>query len=121
MRFIDSKTHGVLDYLSGILFLASPWIFGFSDNNPAMWIVILVGAMVIMMSLLTKYELAAARVIPFTTHLTADVIVGLFLIVSPWLFGFAEEVKWPHVAFGILALGAGLMTRKHVTSPYIDG
>ncbi|WP_057938640.1 SPW repeat protein [Algoriphagus resistens] len=120
MRFIDSKTHGILDYLSVVLFVASPWIFGFANEGTAMWIPVIIGVAVLLMSLMTDYELAAARIIPFTTHLTMDVIAGLFLIISPWVFDFADVVKWPHVALGVFAVGAGLFTRKNVRSPYIE-
>jgi len=120
MRFIDSKTHGFLDYASGILFIASPWLFDFTTGDTAMWVPIVVGIIVLVMSLMTKYEMGAVYKIPFVVHLNIDVITGIFLIASPWIFGFAEVVKWPHVIFGILALGAGLFTKKNVQSPQID-
>nr|MBI1232306.1 hypothetical protein [Cytophagales bacterium] len=51
MRFIDSKTHAVLDYMSGVLFIVSPWVFGFANNDAAMWVPIIVGVMILVMSL----------------------------------------------------------------------
>ena len=36
---------------------------------------------------------------------------GLFLAASPWHFGFADYVWIPHVAFGLLEVGASLMTQ----------
>ncbi|RIV19945.1 hypothetical protein DYU11_23810 [Fibrisoma montanum] len=32
MRFISTRTHGVLDCLSGLLILGSPWIFDFDEQ-----------------------------------------------------------------------------------------
>ena len=52
------------------------------------------------------------RFIPTKVHGMIDYVAGLLLIVSPWLFGFANYVHWPHVIFGMSALSAGLMTRK---------
>jgi hypothetical protein len=66
------------------------------------------------MSVLTDYELSLARVIPMPVHLAADAGGGLLLAASPWLFGFADRVTWPHVILGLLEVGAALMTR---TSP----
>lgn len=50
------------------------------------------------------------RVIPMATHLTMDFFIGLFLAISPWLFGFAEFVWVPHVIFGVIAILASLTT-----------
>jgi hypothetical protein len=44
-------------------------------------------------------------------HLGVDAAGGLLLLASPWLFGFADRVMWPHVIIGILEIGAALTTR----------
>ncbi|WP_137388003.1 SPW repeat protein [Rhodoligotrophos defluvii] len=115
MRFIPTKIHGALDYVLGIVLIVSPWLFGFANGGAAQWIPILLGAGVIVYSLFTDYELGVVSAIPMTAHLGLDVVGGLFLAISPWLFGFADQVLWPHLIFGILEVGAGLMTS---TTPY---
>jgi hypothetical protein len=40
-----------------------------------------------------------------------DLMSGIFLAVSPWLFGFADEVYLPHLVLGILEVGAALFTK----------
>ena len=119
MRVIDSKTHGIIDYLTGLLFIASPWIFGFQDIKTAMWVPVIIGVMVLVMSLMTRYELGIFYAVPFTVHLTVDLFAGLFLIASPWIFGFADLVIWPHVLFGIIAVGVSMMTRRNVRDPQL--
>lgn len=114
MRFINSKVHGILDYMSGLLFIASPWLFGFADDSAAMWVPIIAGIAVLGMSLLTDYEMGAFRTIPLSVHLTMDVVTGILLLASPWLFGFSDYVYVPHVVFGILEIGAGLFTKRYV-------
>lgn len=126
MRLIPTKIHGVLDYLSGLLLIASPWLFGFANGEFAQWIPMIVGATILVVSLLTDYELSAAKLIPMRTHLALDVLSGATLAASPWLFGFAEWVYWPHVLLGIAEIGAGLLTqrvpsyRQAVSAPAID-
>lgn len=115
MNFITTKVHGILDYISGILLILSPWIFGFAIGGAAQWIPIIVGLMIIGMSFFTGYELGVLRMIPMRTHLTIDVLTGAFLAVSPWLFGFADQVYWPHLILGLLEAGAGLFTRSTPT------
>ena len=112
MRFISSKVHGILDYLSGALFIASPWLFGFAIGGPAQWVPVVVGAMILIASLLTDYELGVVKVVSMPLHLTLDILSGVFLAASPWIFGFADSVYLPHVIFGLLEIGAGLMTHK---------
>lgn len=111
MRFISTKTHGVLDYLMGILLIASPWIFDFYRGSWESWVPIILGAGVIIYSLITDYEYSATRKISMKSHLTLDFIGGALLAVSPWLFGFSEYVYWPHLILGILEIGAALMTK----------
>jgi hypothetical protein len=111
MQLIPTRIHGMMDYLMGILLIASPWLFGFADEGAAMWVPVILGAGVILYSLVTDYELALARMIPMPMHLALDAAGGLLLAASPWLFGFDDRVWIPHVVFGLLELGAAAMTR----------
>ncbi len=113
MRFIPTKIHGVLDYLMGLLLIVSPWLFGFADGGAAQWVPVVLGLGALVYSLLTRYELGVMPVISMPAHLGLDVAGGALLAVSPWLFGFSELVYWPHLIFGLLEIGAGLMTRTH--------
>ncbi len=110
MRFIPTRTHGVIDYLTGALLIVAPYILGFADGTAAQWIPQILGAALIGASLLTDYELGVVRMIPMPVHLFLDIAAGALLAVSPWLFGFADRVYWPHLIVGILEIGAGLMT-----------
>ncbi len=111
MRFIPTKIHGVLDYLSGALLIIAPYILGFADGTAAQWIPQILGAGAIGYSLLTDYELGAMRAIPMPVHLFLDAASGLLLASSPWLFGFDDRVWLPHVILGLFEIGASLMTR----------
>ena len=112
MRFIPTRTHGVLDYAVGALLIVVPYILGFADGTTAQWIPQIVGAALIGASLLTNYELGVVRMIPMPVHLFLDIAAGALLAVSPWLFDFADRVFWPHLILGLLEIGAGLTTRR---------
>lgn len=112
MRAIPTRIHGVLDYLSGLLFIASPWLFDFANGGVAQWTPIFVGTTLLIVSLLTDYELSLVKKIPMPTHLAIDMIAGGLLAASPWLFGFGEWVFWPHLLFGLFEIGAGMLTRQ---------
>jgi hypothetical protein len=121
MRFMSSKTHGVMDYIAGILLILSPWIFGFATGGPAQTVPIVVGILIISMSLFTDYEAGAVKKISLNFHLGMDIIAGAFLALSPWLFGFADVIIWPHLLFGLLEIGAGLFTKKVPEYKYAPG
>jgi len=113
MKLISTRVHGVLDYLVGAVLIAAPWIFGFADNGPAMWVPIAIGAMTILMALITDFELSVAKIIPMRVHLMMDIAAGLLLAASPWLFGFAEHVYLPHLVVGIMELAVVVLSEAH--------
>jgi hypothetical protein len=112
MRVIPTRVHGYLDYMMGALLIASPWLFGFATGGAEQWVPVALGASAIIYSLLTDYELGAARVISMPTHLTLDLLSGILLAASPWIFGFADYVYLPHLILGIAEIGAALMTKR---------
>lgn len=111
MKIISTKTHGILDYLMGVLLIASPWIFGFATGGAEQWIPIILGAGAMVYSMMTNYELGVFRTLSMKTHLNLDLMAGLLLAVSPWLFGFSDRVIAPHLILGILEMGVALMTK----------
>lgn len=109
---INTKTHGVIDYLTGVLLLAAPYLFGFASGGAAQIVPQVIGAAIILMSLFTRYELSLAKLIPLKVHLGADIATGIFLAVSPWLFGFAELIWWPHLLVGVMEILVVAITRE---------
>ena len=117
---IAPRAHAMLDYPLGLVLIAAPWIFGFADDGGmAVAAPIIVGVLMIGQSLFTDWDLSLARVIPLRTHLSMDVIAGIFLAASPFIFGFSDQGTnaWlPHVLVGVGLIGAGLMTRTEVSA-----
>lgn len=109
---IDTRTHGILDYATGALLLAAPYLFGFATGGIEQWLPQLLGAMTIAMSLFTDYELSISRVIPLRVHLVMDMVSGALLAVSPWLFGFAGLIWWPHLLVGLVEIVVPMLTRR---------
>lgn len=112
-KIIPTKVHGVLDYASGALFVASPWLFGFADNNAARSVAVGTGLTVLGLSVFTDYEAGVVKRVPMAAHLTVDTLSGVLVAASPWLFGFAKRIAWPHLVFGMLETGAGLLTQRN--------
>ena len=120
MRFIETKTHAYLDYLVGMILIIAPWVLGFHRGGAETWVPVSFGALVIIYSLLTDYELGASRRIPMRMHLLLDLVGGIVLAVSPWLFNFDEHVSTPHLVLGLFSIGASLFTKTTPSSSEAD-
>ncbi|HEX8299520.1 MAG TPA: hypothetical protein VF594_10220 [Rubricoccaceae bacterium] len=118
MRVISTRTHGVLDYLTGLILVAAPWLLGFADGGAETIVPVALGLGALAYSLFTDYELGLVRRIPMPVHLMLDLGSGLLLAASPWLFGFADGTAtsdgvWvPHLALGLFEIGAALTTKR---------
>jgi hypothetical protein len=113
MRIISTRMHGVLDYIMGATLAAAPaFLDKIKDEKAARYLPIVLGSSTIAMSLLTDYELSVSRQIPMRVHLNVDMMNGLLLALSPWIFGFSKKMFIPHLAAGIMEFMAGLMTKR---------
>ena len=104
MRFIPTRVHGVLDYVTAGVLIAAPSMLGFRKNSMQTWLPIALGVGTIGYSLLTDYELGLFKIIPMPMHLALDAANGALLAASPWLFGFAEEISAPHLGLGLFEI-----------------
>ena len=115
MRFIPTKLHAPLDYIVGVVLIAAPWIFQFSEHTAATVVPIVLGIGLIAYSLFTNYELGVWKVAPMAVHNLIDIAAGTLLAASPWLFGFSDHTAnvWlPHVVVGLAAIFLGLTTKQ---------
>jgi len=120
MRFIPTRAHGVLDYLTAGVLIAAPSLLGFRKNGMQTWLPIALGVGTIGYSLLTDYEFGLFKVIPMPMHLALDAANGALLAASPWLCGFAEEVSAPHLGLGLFEIAvtaSSQATPAHAVAP----
>jgi hypothetical protein len=107
---LPTRIHGILDYLLGAALIGSPWLLGFAAGGAESWVPVAAGALIIVYSLGTDYELGVVRLIGMPIHLYLDGLIGVVLAVSPWLLGFDTLVWIPHVAAGAIAVVAAAVT-----------
>ncbi|WP_276497530.1 SPW repeat protein [Pontibacter litorisediminis] len=118
MRFIPTRFHGILDYVVGLIFIAAPWLFGFSDNTAATWVIVAAGILALLQTVFTDFEVGLVHKIPMQTHLMVDFGLGVILALSPWMFNFAEQVYLPHLIGGVFAILASLTTHRRPSESY---
>ena len=115
MKLLSTRTHTIIGLIVGLALIVAPWLFGFANvGGAAVAVPIWVGIFVLLSELTTTSPVSPFKLVPMGIHIMMDVVTGLFLLVSPWLFGFADLAAnaWvPHVVVGFLVAGHALMTR----------
>ena len=97
---INTKLHGLLDYLFGLL-LMLPWIVNYFEDRQDTWVLAIIGSFTVIISLLTDYELSLVKLLPMPVHLVLDVLTALTLIALPFIFPlYHYYLYWP-VVLGI--------------------
>lgn len=116
MRFIPRAVHGILDYLAGLLLLASPWLFGYAhDQAVPTDMAMIFGGALMLYTALTNFEVGIVRLLPFPVHMVLDIVMGACLIGSPILFSTGGTAAVVFVLFGIFELAVTAMTRNAPT------
>jgi hypothetical protein len=114
-RPLSTRAHAVIGYIVGVALIFAPNIFGFSDNGgAAVLIPRIVGIVLLLSELMTNNGLSLIGAIPMRLHLGMDILAGLFLAVSPWLWGFHNQGAnaWlPHLISGLMYVGVSAMTQ----------
>jgi hypothetical protein len=116
MKMIPRFLHGVLDYLSGLFLLAAPNLLGFvGHGGTTVWVPRIVGLVILLQALMTDYELGAMKLIPIAMHLMADYVVGLFLLLAPFVLGISGRSMTATVVLIVMAIVA--LVAAAVTQP----
>jgi hypothetical protein len=107
------KAHAALEPIVAILLIAAPWIFGFDDVGSATAVSIAVGALMLISGMSTRWRLSLVKLIPLRTHFRMDLVLGVVLIVAPFVFGDSDRGDATRflVIMGILELVTALGTR----------
>ncbi len=114
MKLISTKIHGLLDYFGAVLLISLPWVFNFTLNHAQKNLPVVIGIIIIIYSLFTNYETGLVKLIPMKVHLVLDLVAGLILAASPWLFGFSHYFYLPHLISGLLIVLVCLLSERTV-------
>jgi hypothetical protein len=118
MRFLSPRAHSIIGFVVGILLLNAPYIFDFNDaSGAATNLARIFGVIIILSELTMRGSFSGIGFISVKTHIVLDILMGAFLVISPWLLGFSDEGTnaWlPHFIIGGLLMDTGLMTKLPV-------
>ena len=116
MHFISTRVHGFLDYLLGVFLILLPWLGAYPANRMETVVPEVIGIIIIAYSLFTDYEWGLSRLMPMTSHLGTELVVGAVLMISPWLFDFSERIWLPHFLLGLLTMTMALTSQTETES-----
>lgn len=104
--------HGVLEYVAGVVFIAAPFVLGF-DSGAAIAVAIIVGVLLILVAATTEGPTSLVNTLQIQLHVLLDYALGVFLVASPFLFGFSDETAPTafFIAIGIVHLLMTIATR----------
>jgi SPW repeat len=100
--------HGLVEYGAGALSILAPFLFSF-DSDVATAVSILLGAGIIVLGFMTEAPTGVARNLPIASHVVIDYVLSLFLIVSPFIFGFSDDAN-ATAYFIVIGVGFLLLT-----------
>ncbi|HYV19965.1 MAG TPA: hypothetical protein VFC25_13155 [Verrucomicrobiae bacterium] len=114
MKHLSATLHGCLDYVTVLLFLVSPSLFGLT--GAAATVAHVLAGVHALMTLATDFPLGAAKVLPFAWHGRVERVVGPVLIVLPFGLGFDAPGRIFYVTMGTIIVLVGLLSNYQGTS-----
>jgi hypothetical protein len=110
-RLLPAWFHAIADYAVGLSLVIVALVVGGSSGAVGTGVV--VGLTVLAVSMLTKYPLGVAKVLPFTVHSAGDYLAAALLLAAPWTLNFADGdggLTAFYVVAGIAVLAVSLIT-----------
>ena len=116
---ISRPMHGLLtDYPYVLIVGTAPFWLGFARPSTPTTLCFVLAGLILLTSLVTRAEWGLVRVLPYKLHLAGDVLVGLFSLLSPFLFGFADNptARNAFIVFGLFGIMAGTLSQSNEMS-----
>lgn len=111
---LHARTHGILDYAVVILLFVLPLILGLPQKPAGFFYTM--GLALLLVSIFTDYPLGPFKALPFTTHGVLELIIGVWLLIGPWLYrytdSFGAEIS---ILLGIALTAMWVLTDHHET------
>jgi len=112
VRLVPAWLHAIGDYAAGLVLL----IVGAAAtdaSDKARWTGIVLGAALILVSLITRYPGGLIKAVPFPLHSAGDYLGGILAIVAPFALDFWDTdkgVSTTYIVVGAVVLALSLVT-----------
>jgi hypothetical protein len=103
-----------LNFILGIWLFVSPWILGYAFVQTAAWNAYIIGAAFVVF---TVWALS----IPKPWEEWVNALLGLWLVISPWVLGFSTvpAPTWNAVLCGLVVLILSLEATRPTRQPHL--
>ena len=111
---IPRSMHGLLtDYPYVLIVGTAPFWLGFRDQHTPATLCFVLAGLILLAAVTTRAEWGFVRIVPYKLHLVADVVVGLFALLTPFLFGFSHDAvpRDALIIFGLFGIMAGTLSQ----------
>ena len=111
VRVLPAWLHAIADYAVGLSLIIVAIAVGGSGAAVATGVV--VGAVVLIVSMLTKYPLGVKKVLPFTIHSGGDYLAAALLLIAPFALDFSSTdagLTAFYIVAGVAVLLVSLIT-----------
>jgi len=89
VKIFSRRAHGVVDYALVVAFLSAPTALGFTGGPRTLSYSLAFLHLVI--TAFSSFPPGGLPFLPYRFHSAIELTVGLFLVVSPWILGFADQ------------------------------
>jgi hypothetical protein len=100
--------HVLIEYGVAVLTILAPFLFSF-DSTTAKLVSVLVGVGILVLAVVTDAPTGIARTLPVASHVVLDYVLALFVIVTPFVFGFSDDDNAATAYFIVLGVGYVLL------------
>ncbi len=114
MRFIDAGLHRVLDFVTVAAFALAPSVLGLGGSAATLAYVL--AAVHLGMTLLTQFSASSDRPISLRLHGVVESVVGIALLVLPWLLRWEGSARVFYVIAGVVILGVWALSQYGAAS-----
>lgn len=88
---IPQALQGLLEYLAGFLFIAAPFLLGFTDSGVATAASIVFGLVFLVLAATSSGPTGLAKQLSPPAHALLDAVLSVLLIAAPFVLGFSGE------------------------------
>ncbi|MCU1604862.1 MAG: hypothetical protein JWP46_1327 [Modestobacter sp.] len=89
---IPQALQGLLEYLAGILFVAAPFLFGFTDAGAPTAASIVFGILFLVLAATSQGPTGLVKQLSPPVHALLDAVLAILLIAAPFVLGFSGVV-----------------------------
>lgn len=104
--------HQAFVYVAGVFAVLVPFLFDLTDGV-TLPLFVGIGVVLLAVGVLSRGPAGVAQVLPAGVHAGVVYLLGFFLVIAPFIFGFADEDTplLVAIALGLIVLVVTLLTR----------